>query len=868
MSSTCRFQGPGAFCAVWSARLSPRLPNYRCAQSHKQTKINLGRLGMEERNNHREAGEITKALAVISSLSKALPTAVPAENGRYGYGPPNRVDEGIRLRDIWVAISKRRWMIVLIVLLITSITAVMLARKPDIYLAEVQVQVDTESPASGINSGKGNIIVDYGQDPSYFNTQLQIITKPGLLRRVVKTLDLENNPDFFRADIGDTPWQRLLRTFGLPSKPAAPALSQKTPGGKLLIDKDIASPSSSDDLEEAVRLEPFVGSIQGGLRVDPVKEDRLQSTETRLISIKFTHPNPTVAAKVANAISDTFVLSNLEQKTRFTSTTGDFLQRRIAELPTQIRTDEERLINYAKGHEILSLDAAQNTVVDRLAGLNKQLMEAENERKIAEAAYRVNKEPGAADALAASGTKDLETQLGSLKQKRAQLLVDNTEEWPEVKEVEKQIAAVEKQIQDAHAAAVKTDSMTLEMKFHEALDREKALRAAFEEQRGATRTQNEAAINYKIIQQEIETNKGLLDGLLQRAKENDVILAGTPNNLHVTDYAIPPRGPIGPNRLQGILLAFFFSLGLGVCLAAMLEYLDDSVRSSEDVAKILRLPTLATIPLLKKGARAQRKLSNGNSMLRLKSSNGRNGNGKVNPALLLDLDHRSALAEAYRHLRTSVLLSSPGHAPKSLVVTSCFPSEGKSTTTINLAVTLAQTGARVLVIDADMRRPTMHSSFGIENQRGLCNILANDMSDAETLNLIQQEHESGLYLLTSGPVPPNPAELVGSEQMRKLVVTLGRTFDHIVIDSPPIASFTDGVLLGAVTDGVIMVIHSSECSRKVALRAQQALEDAGAKVLGVVLNRVDMRSVDYYYGYGYYVKYNSKSGYYASSVEE
>jgi len=814
---------------------------------------------MEPIENGNDPAEITKALTVISRASRGLNSPFPSpEDSRYpGYGPPNRVDEGVHLRDVWTAISKRRWLIVTIVLAITSITAVMLARKPDIYQAEASVQVDTENPASGLTSGKGNIVVDNYIDPSYFITELQKISKPGLLRRVVKTLDLENNPDFLRSQVADTTWQRLLRTFGLASA-SAPAPIENANNGKLLIGNEVASATSLANLEEAARLEPYVSSIQGGLKVDPIKEERLQFTETRLISIKITHANPVVAAKVANAIAETFVLTNLEQKTKFTHTTGDFLQQRIAELQSDIRGDEERLINYAKGHEILTLDAAQNTVVDRLSGLNKALLEAENDRKIAEAAYRVNKEPGAAEVLAGNGAKELEGQLTILKQKRAQLLVDNTEEWPEVKEVEKQIAALEKEIQDTHSKAATTETKAVEMRYHQALDREKALRASFEEQQGATRTQNEAAINYKIIQQQIETNKSLLDGLLQRAKENDVILAGTPNNLHVTDYAIPPRAPIGPNRLQGILLAFVFSLGLGVCLATLLEYLDDSIRSIEDVTRILHLPTLATIPVLRIGHAKRRQLADGGKFLQLRNGNGNgNGNGKSNPALLLDVEKHSPLAEAYRHLRTSILLSFAGRAPKTLVVTSCVPSEGKTTTTINLAVSLAQTGARVLIIDGDMRRPRIHSAFGCGNERGLCNALANELSEAETLNLIQKEEQSGLYLLTSGPLPPNPAELVGSDQMRRLVEQLGSSFDHIVIDSPPIASFTDGVLLSAVSDGVLLVIHANESSRKVVLRAQQALHDVGAKILGVVLNRVNVRSPDYYYGYRYYSKYKS-----------
>src|SRR5947207_10735146 len=231
---------------------------------------------MDPKKTLKEPSELAQALEVISSISRGLPSPAQSEsNGYTNYGPPNRGDEGVRLRDVWTAISKRRWLIVFIVMLITTTTAVMLARKPDIYLAETDVQVDTEGPASGISSGKGNIIVDTGTDPSYFNTQLQIITKPGLLRRVVKTLDLENNPDFLRAQTADTTGLRLLRTFGLSGKSPAEAPMQKTESGKLLIGKDVASATSPDDLSEAMRLDPYVSAIQSGLKVDPIKEERL-----------------------------------------------------------------------------------------------------------------------------------------------------------------------------------------------------------------------------------------------------------------------------------------------------------------------------------------------------------------------------------------------------------------------------------------------------------------------------------------------------------------------------------------------------------------------------------------------------------------
>jgi capsular exopolysaccharide synthesis family protein len=381
--------------------------------------------------------------------------------------------------------------------------------------------------------------------------------------------------------------------------------------------------------------------------------------------------------------------------------------------------------------------------------------------------------------------------------------------------------------------------------YQQALQREQSLRKAFEQQRAQTLSQNEAAINYRIIQQEIETNKQLLNGLLQGAKENDVVLAGKPNNISIVDYALTPDSPVGPNRARTVLAAFFLSIGAGLGLALLLEYLDDTVHSTEEVERVLHLPALAVIPSV--GAAVRRRAIPG--MTALQKQNGNNGD---NAELLINVDGRSPLAEAYRHLRTSVLLSTAGGAPKSLLVTSSLPGEGKTTTAVNTAISLVQTGASVVIIDADMRRPRLQTIFEMHEQEGLSSILSSDTTEAEMLELVKTDEATGLNVLTSGPIPPNPAELVGSDQMRRLMTALQSRYNYVVVDSPPISSFTDGVLIATMVDGVLLVVHGGKSSRHIVRRSKQLLSDVGSKVFGVVLNNVNLQSHDYYYYQSYY----------------
>ncbi len=803
-----------------------------------------------------------KPSSELIKTEPSLPLDRPdSGNGSHGYnyGVDPNAEAEVHLLDYWRAIRKRLWLVISIVVLVTMLSLVYVARKPDIYQTGARVQVDLENNAALV--GKTPYVFGPTNDPVYFNTQLQILVSPGLMRRVVKTLDLEHNPDFFKGNSTQkrSSWQTIkgMAGFGGKDKPDANA----KPKDELQLRNTVAAATSHEDLAEAKRLAPFVGAILGGLKVDPVKETRGLYKETRLIDISFTHTDPEVASKVVNAIAETYVYNNLEKKSETNTTTGDFLQKRIAELQQQIRTDEERLVNYAKNHQIISLDEGQNTVVERLNALNKQLTEVQAARIDAEEALKSANRPGAAPALAEADARlanESEAKAADLRQKRAQLMVDATEEAPEVKEVDQQIAELDRQVKEIRNRKSATLLTNLETVYRQTLGREQALRAAFEKQRGETLTQNEAAINYRIIQQEIVTNKTLLDNLLQRSKENDVIMASKPNNISIIDYAITPDGPIGPNRARTVIIGLFLSLGLGVGLALLLEYLDDTVHSTDEVERLLHLPALAVIPSALGNGRQRRRLLAGPGGLQK-----RNGNPSENPELLMNVDGRSPLAESYRHLRTSVLLSTAGRAPRSLLITSSLPGEGKTTTAVNTAVSLAQTGASVVIIDADMRRPRLRSIFGLSERGGLSSILSNDLSEEEILALVSKEEVTGLYMLTAGPIPPNPAELLGSDQMRRLLTVLQSKFNHVVVDSPPVSSFTDGVLISTMVDGVLLVVHGGKSSRHVVKRSRQLLHDVGAKIFGVVLNNVNLQSHDYYYYQRYY-----GSRYYKNDGEE
>jgi capsular exopolysaccharide synthesis family protein len=587
--------------------------------------------------------------------------------------------------------------------------------------------------------------------------------------------------------------------------------------------------------EELAALEPYEDAIIAGESIDGI-------IGTNLFKIKFQHTDPEMAQKVANTIAEVFRANNVERVTSNSSKAEDILAHKISELQSTIRHDTEALFNFAKANGVSpNPDRALDTEGQRLQTLSNLALEAENQRKSAEAIYMSAKENpdvmSVPEVRKSERITGLQERLSNIREKKAALEVTYTKEWPEVKKLQVAIDRLEQEIKAAANEAI----TSLKADYEAARAHEKSIQAQYVQQRATTDQQTRDQIEMAAFTQRLETNKQYLATLEQKLREVQIAQGDKGSEVSIETYSRVPRGPVGPPRVRNVMIAFILSLVAGIGLAFLLDFLDDTVKSLDDVDRYVHLPALAMIPASRGGAR-------------LKGLAPVNAPPSETTALAMIDDVRSPIAESYRHLRTSLLLSSAGQPPKTILVTSSQPSEGKTTTAINTAFMLAQTGVEVLIIDCDLRRPRLHAQFEVANSKGLTTWLS---GERDLDNLLQVFPKTpNLKILTSGPVPPNPAELLGSEEMRRLLALLGERFAHIIIDSPPAISFTDASILSTMVDGVMLVVHGGRSSRAVVRRAKQQLLDVGAHIFGVVLNNVKLEQQDYYYS-GYYSNYYS-----------
>jgi exopolysaccharide transport family protein len=707
---------------------------------------------------------------------------------------------------------KRKWIILGCLATIFSLVAIASLRQTPVYEAGGSIAIN--KPDTSLNfQNSPTFSLDYF-DPTELETEVKILQSDQLALQVIRELNLDRRPDF-----GGT---------------AAPS-----------------SPTSLDLAPDPLQVDPAratsaLAGFRGNLHVT-------LSPNTRIIEVRYRHSDPQIAANVVNTLMQDYVEHNFKARFESTMQASDWLGKQLVDMQMKVETSQERLVRYQKEHEILGIDDKQNITTEKLGELNKALTVAESERMDKESFYRLV-ESGDPDAIASSassavadgsGVQSASLLLETLRAKEADLKIQvadlNTQfgpSYPKLAQLNNQLKEVDSQIQEEMkkiASKVRGQYMT-------ALQRENMLRDALEKQKQEANKLNESAIEYNLLKRDSETYRTLYEGLLQKLKEAGVSAGLNSNNFHIVDAARQPRSPIEPNIPRNLGFAFMLGLASGVGLAFLLEGLDNTIRTTEQAQLVSGLAPLGMIPLGSKSARE------GPNPKRLVIAS-----SKEAVELVTQVRPQSQMAESYRALRTSLLLSNLGAPPKVIMVTSALPQEGKTTTSINVAVVLAQKGVRVLLIDADLRRPSIHKTLGMGPRSGLSNVLTGSSTLEQTIT--RTTILPNLFVLPAGTPPPNPAELLASTNMRDVLNQLRDQYDHIVVDTPPSLSVTDAVVLSPRADAIVLVIRSGQTSKQALRRARDILAQVNAKVVGVLLNAVDLSSPDYYYYYEYQGKY-------------
>jgi polysaccharide biosynthesis transport protein len=709
-------------------------------------------------------------------------------------------------------IVKRKWTILACLIGIFSVVAIASLRMTPIYEATGSIAIN--KPDNGLvnfnNSPTFNL--DY-YDPTEIETEVRILESDLLALQVIKDLGLDRHPE--------------------------------SDGPGLQSSLDLApDPLQTDSAHTSALL----GNFKGNLKVALV-------LNTHIVEVHYRSPDKQLAANVVNTLMNDYSENNFKARFQSTMEASDWLSKQLVDLQMKVETSQEKLVRYQKEHEILGIDEKTNIITSKLDELNKELTLAESERMDREAVYRLI-QSGDTDALSSAsastgageggnGLQAASALLDGLRNKEADLKIQAAElntqfgpSYPKLAQVNNQLREIDSQIQ----AELKKITLKFRGLYLAALQREDMLHDALEKQKQEANKLNESAIEYSLLKRDVDTNRQLYEGILEKLKEAGVSAGLRSNNFRIVNGARVPGAPIEPNIPRNLGFATLLGLTTGIGLAFLLEGVDNTVRTTEQAQAISGLPALGMIPMGSKNS------LDGPNPKRLVIAS-----SKEAVELITQVRPQSQMAESYRALRTSLLLSNLGSPPKIIMVTSALPQEGKTTTSINTAVVLAQKGIKVLLIDADLRRPSIHKTLGIGPRSGLSNVLTGSAKLQQAIT--HTAMLPNLSILPAGTPPPNPCELLGSSNMKDVLAELSTQYDHIVVDTPPTLSVTDAVVLSPRADAIVLVIRSGKTTKQALRRSRDLLMQVNAKVSGVLLNAVDLNSPDYYYYYEYQGKY-------------
>ncbi|MDA8084175.1 MAG: polysaccharide biosynthesis tyrosine autokinase [Nitrospiraceae bacterium] len=760
-------------------------------------------------------------------VAKFEPRELPG--GTYHDRVHFEVDDEVHVRDYVGIVLRRKWIALGFLSAVTALTIVLSLMTTPTFKSTAVIKIDKDASsalsAQGIDMG--------GAGPDYYQTQYELLKSRALAERVINRLSLDKNTDFLPVPGG---WSAFSRA----------TIGQLTGGASASV---AAFPStSSETLQEqsekqgktAARDIPLYLSdaLISRLTIMPVKN-------SQLVKISFEANSAEVSSNVANAVARTFIQYDTESRINASRQARDFLEKQAEITQSKVDDSERRLNEYASSNGIIFLDNDKvNINNQKLTELTASLSSVSTERIQKESLYRQIRESGTENPIIMNNPliQGLAKEHASLEAEYFNLLKTYTPDYPKMKSIRSQMDALRDRMEKEKASITRS----LESDYQASLRKERNMSAAFETQKRKVLDSQKKTIEYLTLKREVDVNRELHNTLLQKLNAMGISAMSTATNIQVVDPALVPRRPYKPNILMNFLFSLAAGLAGGIGLTFLVDYLDNSINDTRDLERMVGIPTLGMIPHIEKVP----------ALPPGKSAAAQTVPGPHQRPLVTYPGSTSAVAEAFRSVGTFILLSSAERPPKTILFTSCEEKVGKTTVSINTATALTESLGKGIIIDADLRRPRLHKAFGMENGTGLSTLLSGNIGFEELDNtLIRPTGVKGLSIITSGPVPPNPSELLISARMQQLLNMLYGTYDFIVIDAAPVMGLADPLYLSSIVDGTVLVVKSGETPRKALSEAKKIFRSINAKVLGVVLNGVKEKDLKYgHYNY-YYSSY-------------